>query len=346
MVFDAINIRACIDSGNALFLVAPPSGGKTTLIKYLEGAYSEKRFIQLLERISPLRMLVIQDSMNDQHCLMMSEDFSTLGDDESAVFKMAIMVSKLSYDKRYIDTLFVDKKHPEGLRLFVKSCAFVCGMQPLWLQIYSNKEVFETMIMEKILRYYRLPIMPIHETTITSKVVASLNETIQYDSEGYKPSRKQVKRFQQDLKIQCGARATEYAYPILSALSHYVPKATFNQWIKQIGARFRFEKDFLMRYYVPTEIMAIAEALYKAYTVLFFTMQYNSCTYTTLRDYVKIRAPTQKATFRYMRYLINRAMEVGFCTVLRKSKLYIMPSTKFKRLSLYNFNKEVLKHGK
>lgn len=341
--FDTINSMAMVDSSVPFFIIAPPSGGKTTIIKILEKVYGDTRFVYTLERISPMRFLKLQYHMRNNDNLLLSEDFSTLGDDESAVFKMATMIAKLSYDKKYVDPFFRTKESPEGLVLIVKSLAFVCGMQPLWLQIYGAKEVFETLIMEKILRYYRLPIAPIKEVAPMKQVINGIVKSIKKSKKyKYKPEKKLVNRFAEGLKIQCGARGIEYAKQFVPALAKYVPKKLLSEWLYQTVQRFNFEKKFLLRWYEPLKIGIKHEAEYRQYTVLFFAMQYNTCTYEKLKDFVKIRAKTKSATFRYMRYLLRLALEAGYINVLRKGKTYIIPSKEFQKLSIHDFKEGVL----
>ncbi len=209
LVFDYINLCCAVDSGIPEFLVSPVGGSKSTLIqaiaqKYNKGAYVVKR----LERVSPLRMISIQDDINDNEVLFVSEDFSTIGQDSDSTYKTVLMVSKLSYDKTYVDTLFRTKEHPEGLNLRVRKLAFLCGMQPLWLALYTGKEVFQTIISEKILRYYRLPIYPIQTLTKMEYLINYLNaldfSKIHSD---YYPKAYFVRKLQDALMIQCGNRA-------------------------------------------------------------------------------------------------------------------------------------------
>ena len=333
--FDTVNMCAMIDSSIPILLVAPPSGAKTTIIKVLEKYYETKRFVYALERISPMRFLKLQDQMNGMDNLLLSEDFSTLGDEEGAVFKMATIIAKLSYDKKYIDPFFTTKESPEGLRLIVKSLAFVCGMQPLWLQIYGAKEVFETLIMEKILRYYRLPIMAIKEiakqTLVIESVLQALRET---NPASYTVKDEQVKAIAHSLAFQCGARGIEYANLFATALSNYVPEPLFNEWLYQTAHRFEFENKFMLRGYEPLKTGIKHEALYREYTVLFFAFQYFPCTYDMIRRFCKIRGKNTNATKRYMRLLIRYGLESGYITVHRSKKLLILPSKDYRPLSM------------
>jgi len=344
--FDTINSMAMVDSSIPFFIIAPPSGAKTTIIKALEQIYADNRFVYTLERISPMRFLKLQYKMRNNDNLLLAEDFSTLGDDEGAVFKMATMIAKLSYDKKYVDPFFTTKDSPEGLILIVKSLAFVCGMQPLWMQIYGAKEVFETLIMEKILRYYRLPIAPIKEVSPMNVVIKSITEAVKHSKHyRYKPHKILIKRFADSVKVQCGARGIEYAKLFVPALAKYVPKKLLSEWVFQTVQRFNFERQFLLRWYEPLRIGIKHEAEYRQYTVLFFAMQYNTCTYDSLKDFVKIRAKTKSATFRYMRFLLRLGLESGYINVLRKGKTYIIPSNEFQKLSIHNFKEGVL-HAK
>lgn len=344
--FDTVNTCAMCDAGIPMFLIAPPSGAKTTIIKILEKLYQDRRFVYELERISPMRFLKLQYQMQDIDNLLLSEDFSTLGEEEGAVFKMAMLIAKLSYDKKYIDPFFSTKDSPEGLRLIVKSLAFVCGMQPMWLQIYGNKEVFETLIMEKLLRYYRLPILPIKEITPMQIVIERVTDAVREAREEKQIEASAllhaVQSAQTALKVQCGARAIEYAKLFVPALSRYVPADLFSEWLRQANARFFFEERFLLRGFEPLRIAPAHQALYREYAVLFFSLQYNPCTYESLRSYMKIRGKTKHATARYMRLLIRYGMDAGYITVLRKKNVRILPTAPYRKLSLYDFEQSIL----
>lgn len=351
--FDTINCCAMVDSGTPMFIVAPPSGAKTTIIKTLEKLYRDRRFVYTLERISPMRFLKLQYQMQDKDNLLLSEDFSTLGDEEGAVFKMATLIAKLSYDKKYIDPFFTTKDAPEGLKLIVKSLSFVCGMQPMWIQIYGAKEVFETLIMEKLLRYYRLPIMPIKDIAPMQTVIEIVSAKITQDLEDHAiveldadMLEKETKFFATALKVQCGARGIEYAKLIVLAIALYIPKEVLHAWLVQTAMRFKFEERFLLRGYEPLKIGIKHEALYREYTVLFFAMQYNLCTYDMLKDFCKIRGKTKSATSRYMRLLIRYGLECGYINVLKKTRLYIIPSPDYQNYTLHDFNASILREDK
>jgi len=290
--------------------------------------------------------------MQDRDNLLLSEDFSTLGDEESAVFKMATLIAKLSYDKKYIDPFFTTKDAPEGLKLIVKSLAFLCGMQPQWVQIYGGKEVFETLIMEKIIRYYRLPIAPIKEISPMAIVIRKTQDQIIEQAEMLKAMQKEptseelekpIRFFSDALKVQCGARGIEYAKLFVPQLAKYIPKAVFNEWLKQTAQRFRFEENFLLRGYVPLKIGIKHEALYREYMVLFFALQYNLCTYEMMRYFCKIRGKTKSATARYMRLLIRYALESGFVNVIKRKRVCIIPSQQYQQYSINDYHAKLFK---
>lgn len=341
--FDSINNCALIDAGIPFFIIAPPSGGKTTIIKFLEEYFKSKLFTYVLERFSPMRLVVLQDRINtSKEILFLAEDFSTMGEDQSAVFKMATIISKLAYDHRYIDTFYSDKNHEEGLALNVDKLSFVCGCQPLWLTIYAGKEVFETLIMEKILRYYRLPIMPISETTPMKEVVSYLCEHIK-PSKGYEPKKEDVEILKKALSVQAGARALEYSKLVSESLTKFVSKELYSEWVLQFSRRLSFEQRFLMRYYEPMRGL-VAYSLHKEYSVLFFTMQYANCTFNMLRHFLKVRAKSKSKTRQYMSYLIKSARETGYVSCFRMSKdMMVLPSKLYRQLWLKD-NVKVQKH--
>jgi len=344
LYFDFVNQCAMVDAGLAYFLLAPPNGAKSTLIKALLQWYEGTRFTFKLQRISPMRFLRLQERINNADNLFVSEDFSSLADSEDSVFKMATIIAMLSYDGNYCDPFFATKEFPQGLNIEVKSLAFVCGMQPQWLQVYGNREVFETLIMEKILRYYRLPITTIPNIEPQATMVKSILEQLKTTQmHTYEVKEEWIKYLAKHLKAQCGARGIEYARKLMPELCKYVPENIIVEWLEQFAFRFKFEEKFLLRKIEPLRVGIQSQALFHEYAVLFFAMQFNPLTYGTLKDLCKIRGKTESATKRYMRLLTRYALDAGYINVMIKDRtMHIVPSDDYKRYSIHKFPKSFL----
>lgn len=345
-VFDYICLRSCIDAGLPILFVAPVGSGKSTILQAIKEKYVKQKWaVQLLERISPLRMLSIQDAINNKDVLFISEDFSTVGQDINSTYSMMLMVAKISYDKTYRDTLFTSKQHPDGLEIKVKKLAFLCGMQPIWLSIYTQKEVFETLIGEKILRYYRLPIYVIKKLGNMDAIKSYLNKI---DIEQELPEVFNLndyvtpyyqRLFTNAMMIQCGNRANEYAPLVLKSLCKYIPKEHLPEWIKQFALRLEFEKNVLLRFYTsPLADMPVAQVLHKEYSVLYHTLAFNPLDLRKLALYCKIRGKNTEQTRQYAGWLVKQAQDAGFVFCLRhRDKLRIYPSRQYLNYSLYSW---------
>jgi len=340
MVFDFINLCCCVEAGLPILVIAPVGTGKSTLIQALRKRYMDEYAVQNLERVSPMRLFNMQDKINHRKVLFTSEDFSTIGQDTDTTYKTVLVVSKLSYDKTYEDPLFKTKKHKDGLVLEVEQLAFLCGMQPVWLYYYTQKEVWKTIIEEKVLRYYRLPIYPIKKFQPDMKILVNylaglkFKQKTDYEIEPY------FKRLMVNaLAIQCDMRAHDYAPRMLKALKKFIPKKYMNEWIRQYAKRFRFEERVIYSYYTtPFAPLPEYEVRHKDFEVLCHTLSRNPMTSKTLGRRLKIRGRTTALTRQHVGFLIKNAMDIGFVYQIRHSKkVRLYPTKEFQKYSIYNW---------
>lgn len=347
LVFDSINIMVCIDAGIPQLLVAPTNAGKSTIIQAMRGRFEKQGYaVENIIKISPIRLVNISEHIEGKNALMLSEDFSTIGKDEDATEKMCMIIAQLSYDKHYEDPLFKTLDAPEGLRCHVKKLAFVCGFQPLWLSIYVEKEVFETIIGEKLLRYYMLPILP-RKQNVPMNILKDYLDTLKFNYDtNYEVQEYYVKMLCNAIEVQAGNRGMEYTVQIIASLKKYVPKEIINEWIKYISQRFSFESVLMTSYYA-TEVQKTrtVHTLHKEYHVLYFALAYNSLDNIRLAKLLKIRGRTKDLTKRYINLLIRMTMKEKLVTVLRtKNSLKVIPSDEFKKYSLHTWHTKDLNH--
>lgn len=352
LYFDLVNLVAMIDAGLAGFIIAPPSGGKSTLMIALEIIYKDPKanyFVFTMERVSPMRFLRLQEAMKDRKNLLMSDDFSTFADSEDSIYKMANIMTQLSYKHQYNDPFYATKDNEEGLKIVVQQLSFICGMQPQWLQAYAGTETFETLIMEKLLRYYRLPIDSLQggvdaidpNPEVLARTLAEAVQAIKPQS--YKIAEETISNFAKDIRVQCGARAIQYSRKLLPTLAKYIPEDIFIEWLKQTANRFSFEENLLLRGFEPFQKKMQHEALFREYLVLFFALQFSPLTYMQLKDLAKIRGKNKAATKRYMQLMIKYALEAGYINVVqRDGRVNILPAEKYQDLSIHNFNQSFL----
>lgn len=329
-----------MEAGLPILLIAPVSAGKSTLIQSIRKAYSKKYAVQNLERVSPMRLFNMQDDINHRKVLFTSEDFSTIGQDTDTTYKTVLVVSKLSYDKTYEDPLFKTKKHKKGLVLEVEQLAFICGMQPVWLYYYTQKEVWKTIIEEKVLRYYRLPIYPIKKFQPDMKILVDYLSSLKFRRKTNYEIEPYFERLMvQALRVQCDMRAYDYAPRLLKALKRFVPREYINEWIRQYALRFKFEERVIYSYYTtPFAPLPEYEVRHKDFEILCHTLSLNPMTSKLLGTRLKIRGRTKELTRQHVGFLIKNAMEIGFVYQIRYSKkVRLYPTKEFQKYSIYNW---------
>lgn len=340
IVFDFINLCCCVEAGLPILLIAPVGSGKSTLIQSIQKRYAKKYAVEKLARVSPMRLFNMQDAINHKKVLFVSEDFSSIGQDTDTTYKTVLVVAMLSYDKTYTDPLFKTKKHPKGLVLEVEQLAFLCGMQPAWLYYYTQKDVWKTIIEEKILRYYRLPIHPIKKFQPDMQILIEYLISLKFKNETDYEIEPYYKRLMVNaLKVQCSDRAIDYAPRMLEVLKKFVSKEYINEWIRQYALRFRFEEEMIFSYYT-TEFAPLPEyeVRHKDFEVLCNTLAFNPMTSKLLGVRLKIRGRTPPLTRQHVGFLIKNARELGYVYSIRFSKkIRLYPTKKFRKYSIYNW---------
>ncbi len=350
MIFDYINLCAIVDSGLASLVVAPTGAGKSALIdgiriRYEKGDYS----VNILARVSPMRLLTIQNDINDKDAIMLSDDFSTIGENEEMTYNTLLMMSILSYGHKYNDPLWKSKQYPNGLDVHVKSLAFLCGTQPLWLSLYTEKEVWETLVQEKILRYYRLPVTTVKTMCSRPDLLAQYLADAEINKGGEYPIKPQwINILANGLEVQSGNRGREYALKIIKALTRYIPETVMNDWIAYLSMRFKFEEHMIHEYYTN----AIAKqktrnVQHKEYMILFYSLMFNPVDTKRLSTLCKIRGETPEKTRQYIGLLVRMAQDIGWVYALRRPQnVLVIPTPEYQRLSLHNWRMNLTEKSK
>jgi len=231
---------ACAKAGIPLLIVAPPSGGKSTIIFAVEKWLSEHGENVRRQARLGLRALkgLTEWLKTSQTATIVNEDFSAIGRTEYMTELMGEIIGLLSYSKTYQD---------EGLKidLTMTKLGFVSGVQPLWIKKMMVHPVFATHIREKFLRYYELPYTP------TKKI--GMNEAIDTLTRKAQSFKMNVKvrippEFLSALSFQVGSeRAGEYAPMIARELTTLMPKSKVWKALKFYAMRMMFEREFVER---------------------------------------------------------------------------------------------------
>lgn len=231
---------ACSYAGIPCLFVAPPSGGKSTVIfsveKYL------KRHGDATQRISRLGLRGLSELAEflgtTGKCTLINEEYASIGSTDYMTEKMGELIGALSYSGSYVD-------HGLKIELQVERLGFISGIQPLWIKTLMTHPVFATHVREKFLRYYFLP----HTATedVDDLEAEQLLNTLirEHEQRGHG---KIPTEFMEGLAIQVGlTRAKIYALRLARALAPFFARSKRERALRYFGVRLGFEKAFVMR---------------------------------------------------------------------------------------------------
>jgi len=260
---------ACARAGIPLLMLAPPSGGKSTVIlaveEWLKGHGESTLKVSRLG-LKGLRQLT-EWLKSEKRATLLNEDYALIGSSGYMVEKMGELVGALSYSKTYQDF---------GLRIniTVDRLGFISGVQPYWIFDMVTNPVFATHLREKFLRYYMLPCSvtrPISMATAISLLTTSLRER----ERGAIP--KIPSSFMGALELQVGeTRALEYAQRLVWELARFIPEGELEQVLDFYSWRLVFdayamEREIGERHYEVT-------SRWHEYTVLYWLLRRGALT--------------------------------------------------------------------
>lgn len=255
---------ACAKAGIPVLLVAPPSGGKSTIISACN-MWLERNKIKTLKasRIS-LRTLreIASELVRNKEVVIINDDYSDIGDSDYIQRKMGEIISELSYSRGY---------HDYGLKvtISIKKLGFISGVQPLWIKTMFSSRVFATNIREKFIRYYILPFKPTKDLREQKAVELLVNNQPTYNQteEVEIPS-----IFIDSLALQVGrTRAGEFADRLVEALKSLVPIWKIPKLLRFFSIRLGFENLLVDR--SLGDYTYHIEVAWKGHTVLFWCLR-------------------------------------------------------------------------
>jgi len=255
---------ACCKAGIPSLLIAPPSGGKSTIIFALEKYLRDHGEASLRVSRIGLRGLHVLAKFLDgnQRASLLNEDYATIGSSEYMVEKLGELVGALSYSGTYQDQGF-------GIDLQMVRLGFISGIQPLWVKTMMTHTVFSTHIREKFLRYYFLPHC-VSEDIDDMEASQILNKNIKA------VKNKHVlpipKEFIEALSFQVGlTRAKIYAPRLAEQLSQFFRAVDLPRALKYFAIRLGFEKAFVHREIKTTGFEV--ETNWASYHVLYWALR-------------------------------------------------------------------------
>ncbi len=256
---------ACAKAGIPCLLIAPPSGGKSTVIFSVEQWLKEHEELTL--RVSRLGLRGLRNLTSllakNKVATLLNEDYANIGSSDYMVEKLGELISALSYSGTYQDY---------GLRIDLNMVrlGFISGVQPLWIQNIMSHTVFSTCIREKFLRYYFLPFTPTKDIDDLEAQQILNENTKQFD---VNPNLQIPKEFIQALALQVGqTRAQMYAPRIARELVKLVGDIAITKALKFYAVRLGFEHLFVNR--ELTDKGFSVETEWQAYTALYWALRY------------------------------------------------------------------------
>jgi hypothetical protein len=231
---------ACARAGLPLFVIAPPSGGKSTIVFALEKYLTNKG--EEVRRISRLGLRDLQELANwlnlTKSAVLINEDYANIGSSEYMLEKMAELIGSLSYSKTY---------QAYGMKVDVRmyKLGFVSGCQAEWLRNMMESQAFITFIREKFIRFYELP----YTQTKTLPMLDAIEKLVNCQNEYEK---KEVDRipneFLSALSFQLGkVRAEEYAFQIAEELTRLIKRDKLFDALRFYAKRLAFENEIIQR---------------------------------------------------------------------------------------------------
>jgi len=231
---------ACSRAGIPTFLVAPPSGGKSTVIFALQKWLTEHREpVKLVSRLNLRGMKQLNGWFKKKrYATILNEDYALIGSSDYIVEKMGEIIGSLSYSGVFIDDGL-------GVNIKVDRLGFVSGIQPMWIKNLVTHPVYATFIREKFLRYYLLPHKPSEDVDDLEAqyILVENTKTVKTDYDFEIP-----KEFLSGLAFQVGlTRAKMYAPKIAREIANIVGKDKIVDVLKFYSHRLKFEQMFLSR---------------------------------------------------------------------------------------------------
>jgi len=275
----AADLCFCVASAKAgvpVLLVAPPSGGKSTVIMGVE-AWLKLRgeMTQRVSRIGLKTLKVLTDRLNvERKATLLNEDYALIGSSDYMVEKMGEIIAALSYAHTYQDL---------GLKIdvTVERVGFISGIQPYWLSFMVQNPVFATHLREKFIRYYMLP-MSITQDVDDTVAIKLIAKTLKFEVRAVNDAIPDD--FMTSLTLQVGdTRAKRFSRAIANQMSFLSKTEDFERLMHFYAKRLAFEAHIMDR--ELGENTYTMRSYWQEYTVLYWLLRCGAMT----REQIAIR---------------------------------------------------------
>lgn len=287
----------CARSGVPLLLIAPPSGGKSTVIFAVEKWLSQHG--EAVQRVSRLGLRGLQQLgewfEGSSQATLVNEDYATLGGSSYMVEKMGEIIGALSYSGSYQD---------QGMKLDLRMrrLGFVSGVQPLWIKTMMTNPVFSTHIREKFIRYYMLPYQPTHDIEDLEAIEIMVNTL---KDENPRNDGRIPQDFILALSLQVGmTRARRFAPMIANQLSRLIPYDMVHKALNFYAVRLGFEHDFVER--EMSEMGFEVRTKWTGYHAFYWALRKGK---VTREDYMSLLGVT---SVRSVERAVEKALQAGW----------------------------------
>jgi len=305
---------ACCKAGIPTFLVAPPSGGKSTVIFALQKWLTlNHEPVKLVSRLNLRGMKQLNGWFKKKrYATILNEDYALIGSSDYIVEKMGEIIGSLSYSGVFVDDGL-------GVNIKVDRLGFVSGIQPLWIENLVKHPVYATFIREKFLRYYLLPYKPSEDIDDleAQNILVQNTKTVKTTYDFEIPS-----IFISGLAFQVGlTRAKMYAPRIAREICRFVGKEKIEDVLKFYSYRLRFEQLFLTRELGDKGFDVSVN--WEAYHVLYWALRVDNITRIDLMTRLGV------SSLRSVERATNKAIALGWISyVWNGGEKHFIPNRK------------------
>jgi len=294
---------SCVKAGIPTLLIAPTSGGKTTIVYAVDKYLKMKEEPHLLiSRIGLRGLRKIADiiSMSGNFTLL-NEDYALIGSSDYMVEKMAEIIGALSYSRTYYD-------YGLDITITVDRLGFVSGVQPWWIKTMMTKPAFITHIREKFIRYYLLPYKRGKDVDMLTAIEDLVNTLLKVEDEPKETTGFRIPReFIEALSVQVGmVRATEYAERIAYPLAELIGAKNVHRALRFYAKRIEFEDNIVRR--DLDERGYNVDVLWQEYTALYWCLRKGVLSREAMRRCLGV------SSMRSVERVIDKGIRVGWIT--------------------------------
>ena len=313
---DYIFSLASIRAGIPTLLIAPPSGGKTTIVYALEKYLKRKNEnVMLISRLGLRGLKNLAKVLNySKEFTLLNEDYALIGSSDYMAEKLAEIVGALSYSKTYYD-------YGLDVKISLNKLGFISGVQPFWLKKMITKPAYITHIREKFIRYYMLPYTSSGDVEMLDAIMTLVDVMEEIENKAKKRGNYKIpKDFIISLANQVGiVRAKEYTWRLAEALKELIGSRNVNRALKFYSKRIGFEEKIVRR--ELGENGYSVDVLWREYTALYWALRRGKITREEMRLALGV------SSMRSVERVVSSGLAVRFITTqYNSSRLYIIPN--------------------